>query len=255
MKFNQKTHTMQFPKDEILVIINSVKDLEKGKSVEGLRHIVKTYKKAKHSTKPSKLRPLISATGEKAYQRAIKEKGTQLDSLDEIIWNDLELPVVFNKNARRLSVDLAGTLNSSTPVLCELKYGTDTYHSNSPIYAAIELLIYYYLIQDNHELLDANNVFHGDKSFVWSHFNDNSILIVGANESYWKYWKDRYERQEIDAESWIVDLESWIRPLKIRFFSFADFDFRKQKGSKKKYIPSFVDKTDWTEEFTKKVQG
>lgn len=116
---------------------------------------------------------------------------------------------------------------------------------DSPIYAAIELLIYYYLIQDNYEELDEKNVFHKNeqvKPFKWKDFNHNSVFIVGANESYWEYWKKHYEKRKTEIELWCESL-----PVTIRFFSSPNFDFKKQKGSKEKYQPSVSDKTEWTE--------
>jgi len=245
---SNQTPTCQFPKDKILEIIDNAKKIEKGKSIDALKQIAENYDKKEYTTKLGKFSAEISDMGEKAYQRAILSEKTQLRPLGEIVWNDLELPVVFNESSKRRCVDLVGTLNNKTSVLCELKFASEANHSDSPIYAAIELLIYYYLIQDNYEELDKKEVFHENgKRFQWSDFTHHPTFIVGANENYWRYWKERYEKQKIDVESWRNSL-----PLTIRFFSFADFDFKKQKetvGTEGKYTPSVFDKTEWKEEF------
>ena len=243
---SNQTLTSKFPKGEIFKIVERAKmlGLEKGKGIEDLREIAENYKKEKHHTKPKEPSFHISDTGEKAYQRAIllSEK-TKLNTLGEVIWNDIELPVVFNKNPRRPSVDLIGTLDNNKSVLCELKFNS----SQSPIYAAIELLIYYYLIKDNYEELDKQEVFHKNehvKRFNWSNFNHDPILIVVANEDYWNRWEKRYEKQKIDVKSWRNSL-----PLIIRFFSSTNFPFKEQRGDKVKYTPSVFDKTEWRERF------
>ena len=253
-----QTPASQFPKDKILDIIDNVKVFERG-SIETLRQIVQNYSKKEYSTNLGTFSEEIGSIGETAYQRAILSEKTQIHSLGEIVWNDLELPVVFNESSRRNCVDLVGTLNNETPVLCELKFAPKednlkAIYSGSPIYAAIELLIYYYLIKENHEELDKKKVFHKNgKPFKWNDFNHNPMLIVGANKSYWDVWKNQYEERKIDLESWRNSL-----PLNIRFFSSADFDFKNQKeieGAEGKYAPSISGKTEWKEEFAKKTRG
>lgn len=237
---SNQTHMSQFPKFKILEIIDNAKKFEKG--IDALRKIAENYKKKEYHTKPGKFAKQISSIGETAYQRAIflSEK-THLISVGEIVWNDLELPVVFNESSKRRCVDLVGTLNNKTSVLCELKFNS----TQSPIYAAIELLIYYYLIKDNCEELDEKKVFHKNgKPFQWKAFNDNPILIVGANKTYWNDWQKSYEKRMSDIESWRNSL-----PLIIRFFSSADFDFEEQKRTQKTktYQPSVSDKVEWEE--------
>lgn len=244
---SNQTLTSQFPKDEVLKRIDSAKEFEKGQSIDTLRQLVEDYKKKEYHTKPKEFsKKEISTTGETAYQRAIflSEK-TKLNTIGEVVWNDLELPVVFNESPRRRCIDLVGTLNDKTSVLCELKFASKKSNSNSPIYAAIELLIYYYLILDNYEELDKKKVFHKNgKPFKWSNFNHNPILIVGANDKYWTYWQKRYKKRKNEIESWCRSLSSLIT---IRFSSSPDFDFEEQKGTKEKYEPSVSDKREWTE--------
>lgn len=238
----------QFPKDQILAIIDDAKKFENGKGIDTLRRIVQNYTKEKkeYHTKPRNFSDGISATGETAYQRAIFLSGkTILNTLSEVAWKDLELPVVFSESPRRRCVDLIGLSHNNASVLCELKFASETSKSNSPIYAAIELLLYYYLIKDNCTELDQKNVFRGDlRLFKWESFNLSSIFIVGANEYYWKHWQKRYETRKTEAESWLRNL-----PIAIRFFSSSDFNFKEQKGTQKQYTPSLIGKTEWTEIF------
>lgn len=244
-----QTPTSQFPKERILGIIDNAKKLDKRQSFDALTQIAKNYGKDEYQTKPGKFSLRISDTGEKAYQRAIFSSGiTKLHTIGEVVWNDLELPVVFNRNSRRVSIDLIGTLNNNTPILCELKFASK---QEGPVYAAIELLIYYYLIQDNFEELDKKKVFHENGiRFQWKAINDNTILVVGANKGYWNEWKTHYDERRIDIESWRNSL-----PQKVRYFSFYDFDFKGQKGTYVKYTPSVFDKIQWTEEFSEATQG
>lgn len=151
----------------------------------------------------------IKSTGETAFQRAIFNgieteltNGTEL--INKVRWLDLELPVTLNKNSRRRCLDLVGSLDhSDSPVLCELKFCTncDSYASNHPVYAIVELLVYYYLLLSNYENLDDRKVYHkldGMRNFTWSTFLKRApvLLIVAANESYWKYWYKRIESKD-----------------------------------------------------------
>lgn len=241
---SNQTPPSQFPKEKILAIIDRAKTFEEGRSIDTLRKSVENYTKREYHTKPGNFSNEIRSTGETAYQRAIFQSGkTTLNTLSEVSWRDLELPVLFSKNSRRRCVDLIGTSDENVPVLCELKFASQIGNSGSPIYAAIELLIYYYLIQDNYQELDAKKVFRGNlRSFRWEDFNLSSIFIVGANEKYWRFWQKRYEKRKNEVESWLNSL-----PLIIRFFSSANINFKEQKGTQKQYTPSLSGKTDWTE--------
>lgn len=248
MKVTSSQTSEQFSKKEILEIIDNAKKFEKSKGIDKLRKLVEDYKKEFHPTSPKPFSEQIRATGETAYQRAVFLSGkAKLHSLGEVVWSDLELPVVLNKSRRRPCVDLIGMLDGKTPVLCELKFASKNSSSNSPVYAVIELLIYYYLIVDNCCELDNEKVFHKNervKNFEWSKFNSSSIFIICANETYWKYWIKRYEKQKIDIKPWLGSF------LKFRFFSTSDFDFKKQKETNSidgKYIPSVLGKTEWSE--------
>lgn len=228
-----KVYSNQFPYKEILEIIAKAEKLERGKSIDKLKKIVKGYKKEIYPTKPKKLSEKALSTGETAYQRAIfSSKKTKLDTMGKVVWNDLELPVVLNKNRRRPSVDLIGTLDSNnTLVLCELKFASEKNKSNSPMYAAIELLIYYYFIQDNKGELDNQKVLHKNEEvipFEWSNFNENSIFIVCANKTYWDYWKKRYEKRKDETVSKFVESLSLL--IKIHFFSSSESEKQTYKN-------------------------
>ncbi|MDP2947070.1 MAG: hypothetical protein Q8N88_03060 [Nanoarchaeota archaeon] len=94
-----------------------------------------------HHTDPKTMSFEISSTGENAYQRAIlKSEKTLLDfknndGFETVQWIDGELPIVFNKNPRRPSIDLIGSLDG-IPTLCELKFAKST-NSDSPVYAVL----------------------------------------------------------------------------------------------------------------------
>lgn len=243
------TRMIKFPEPNFIEVIRKAKEIETAKKkndLDDLSLIVEKYIQEEHGTEPTVFSTIIKDTGEKAYQRAIFPERTQLGSIGEIAWNDLELPIVFNRNSRRLSVDLIGKLNNNQSVLCELKFGTKTNHSNTPIYAVIEVLLYYYLIRANHKELNDKKVFHKNGiPFDWSDLNQNSILIVAANEEYWQHWKGDYEKEKIDIKSWLNSLIP-----KTTFFSFDNIDFKEQKESKGidgKYTSSVSGKTEWTE--------
>lgn len=240
--------TSQFPNTKIIEIIDAAKTFEKGRQLKALREIVENYNKEDYITEPGKLSLDISDTGEKAYQRAIFISGkTQLNTLGEIVWKDLELPVVFNKSSRRRCIDLVGAMSNGLSVLCELKFATQKSNSNSPVYAIIELLIYYYLIQENYESLDERKVYHKNeivKPFKWKDLTQHSVFIVAGNEKYWSYWQRRYEKKKNDLADWLR-----VFPLRVHLFSSSNFDFKEQKGHQNKYRPSLADKSEWKEIF------
>lgn len=182
----------------------------------------------------------INSTGEKAFQRAIYNKeSTVIESKkgpDKVIWLDLELPVTLNKNPRRVSIDMIGSLEG-IPVLCELKYAEKS-NSNHPVYAIVELLIYKYLIFCNYEKLDKYEVHHHlkIKDFKWEVIVNNrfTYLIIAANKKYWDYWFSRIEKKELVLQVFrlgsALDTNIWL-------CESEDEDFIKQKGEKDKYTP------------------
>jgi hypothetical protein len=192
----------------------------------------------------------IRSTGEKAFQRALMNTGYSYLQYktdghpDKVVWLDLELPVTFNKNARRRSVDLIGYAEDA-PILCELKY-LENSRSDHPVYAICELLTYYYLIQCNYQKLDSHEVHHKLplKRMKWESFVKvfSTQLIVAANESYWDYWlehvvlKDLIEFVFFIIENLDVNLHLFITP---------DIDFKKQKGSKESYKPMITNEAPW----------
>ncbi len=185
----------------------------------------------------------IKSTGEKAFQRAIfNNKYSLLDfkrnnGYEKVDWLDLELPVTLNKNPRRRSIDLIGSIDG-VPVLCELKYKEKS-HSDNPIYAMVELLIYRYFISCNYEKLDKYDVHHhlifDDFKWGWIAKNPFPQLLVVANRSYWDYWFNRIPKNDL----WeLVKKISLVLDSSIHFFETEDEDYIKQKGLDEKYKPS-----------------
>ena len=241
--FSNQTDKMKSFKERILKIIEEAKKIDKRKKVDNLRQFVEGYTKEIHTTNPGKLSlDNINATTETAYQRKIfSSVKTNLNTIGEVLWIDMELPVVFKKSRRRKCVDLIGILNDNTSVLCELKLASEKNRSDSPIYAVIELLIYYYLIQENYKELDEQNVFHEDKrvkEFKWEHINHSTVFIIGANDMYWNHWKKRYEKQKNDIELW----KNLLPHFKIQFLSSGKFDLKQEVQSESK--PNI---TEWHE--------
>lgn len=186
----------------------------------------------------------ISSTGEKAFQRGvINASETYLDYKNsrgpkKVRWLDIELPVTLSENPRRPSIDLIGSI-SDIPVLCELKY-LESSPSNHPIYGVVELLIYYYFIQCNHEKLDKYKIHHqlASSDFKWSEIANSKSqkLLLVANSSYWKYWFDRSEKHDI-----ILQVHKLEKSLNVNIDLFESDEeneyFIKQKGDKKTYKP------------------
>ena len=187
----------------------------------------------------------ISSTGETAFQRAIFNGRTTLAHYrrtyvapEKITWIDLEIPVVLNKNSRRRCLDLIGSLDG-IPLLCELKYSKNNSYSDHPLYAAIELLTYYYFIKCNYKKLDQHEVHHhlgvlGE--FKWEKVIKNKFpeLFVAANEKYWEYWFNKIDKNDLVKQ--VFDLGRKL-DTNIRLFCTPTEDFISQKGDKVSYKP------------------
>lgn len=189
----------------------------------------------------------IRATTEDAFQRAIfNKKETILDygkgETEVVKWLDIELPVVLNKNPRRLCLDLIGALDG-VPVICELKYADKSY-SDHPIYGIIELLVYYYYIHCNYEKLDKYDVHHHLvlNDFKWSVIAKNTSpkLFLAANKKYWTYWFKRENKNEFLKQ--VLELSEKL-DVDINCFVTEDEDFRSQKGKNVKYTPKLTSNT------------
>jgi len=193
----------------------------------------------------------ISAKGERAFQRAILNGEYSLLNYQEktdikkVVWLDLELPVTFNKNSRRRSIDLIGSLND-IPVLCELKYYENS-QTDSPIYAILELLMYHYLIQCNYKKLDKYNVHHAFpmKKFKWYTIveNENSQLLIVANKKYWDFWFKKISKEELLKNTFSLGR---VLNANIHLFETQDEDYIEQKGKQTTYKPT-VSSNNWTE--------
>ena len=202
----------------------------------------------KYHTNPKAISFEINSTGETAYQRGIlKSEKTLLkfnkdNRFETVHWMDGELPIVLNKNPRRSSIDLIGSLEGF-PTICELKFAYST-NSDSPVYAAIELLTYYCFIQFNADFLDKYNVFHKNlKPFKWNVITKNGIsrLLVCANKSYWDAWLTKFDKAKLSNEvfDWGIHLGT-----NIQLFQSDDFNFKSQKGEGK-YTPSIPINNIW----------
>jgi len=197
----------------------------------------------------------IKSIGETAFQRGIFNSGETLldcknsNGLERIKWLDLELPVTFNKNARRCCLDLIGSLDD-IPVICELKFRKPSKpsKSNHPLYGVVELLIYYYLIYCNYKKLEEHKIHHqlDNSSFTWSDFakNETPLLLLVANKSYWTYWLNRKDINKTELFQKLSELGKRLG-LNIHLFEAEDIDFLKQKGNNETYKPDVTSKI-WT---------
>jgi hypothetical protein len=201
-----------------------------------------------YHTSPKKMTFDIRSTGETAYQRAILNANPTLldfkknNGFEKTIWMDGELPIVLNRNPRRPSIDLIGSLDG-VPAICELKFAKKK-ASDSPVYAVIELLTYYCLIQFNADYLDKYQVNHKNMiPFKWNVITNNGYpsLIVCANKSYWDSWLTK-----LDTTTLKTLVLSWGTSLltNISLFQTEDFDFESQKGTET-YIPAIPTNTIW----------
>ena len=201
--------------------------------------------KSDYKTKPGKASMEIRSVGETAFQRAIflsRKSKIDFNSKKDILWKDLELPVVFSKNPKRNCVDLIGNIGNQL-VICELKFMKKTSSSSdSPWYAVLELLIYYYMILENCNKLDDEEVYHENirGKFEWkSILFPNPLLMVVANERYWNFWlkkqKNAYRSKLLE---WLKDLNKELRT-EVFLVKTPDVDFEDQKkgASGKAYLP------------------
>ncbi|MFA5360063.1 MAG: hypothetical protein WC349_03870 [Patescibacteria group bacterium] len=187
----------------------------------------------------------IKSTGEKAFQRAIfNRKETILNykglkRTDIITWFDLELPITFNKNSRRRCLDLIG-FSDNVPVICELKYYEAT-RSNQPIYAIVELLVYYYFIHCNYKKLDKYDIHHHliNNDFKWKVIAEKAEpkLLVAANSAYWNYWFKKIDKNTLTKQ--VAELGKKLN-IKIYLFEAVNEDFILQKNSRPTFNPAVI---------------
>jgi len=193
----------------------------------------------------------IRSTGEKAFQRAgFNNKEIILNykkpvGSETVKWFDLELPVILNKNPRRRCLDLIG-FSDETPVICELKYFEKT-RSDNPLYAVIELLIYYYFIHCNYQKLDKHSIHHKivAKDFKWEMIakHPHTKLLVVANKAYWNYWFKKMNKDILSEQVARLgqELES-----EIHLFEAPNEDFVSQKNLQPTFNP-FITSNIWQE--------
>ncbi|HUU89284.1 MAG TPA: hypothetical protein VMX17_16240 [Candidatus Glassbacteria bacterium] len=200
----------------------------------------------------------VKAVDETAFQRAILNKGeTSLKSQSgkkyKVNWFDGELPVIFGKLARRKCVDLIGKTDSRM-IICELKFMKKTAKSSSysPMYALLQLLIYYYFIKTNCKELDKQEIHHKNTKgkFKWENFiSQTPLLIVVANKKYWDYWIEgkRREKDKQNCFDLIKHLKSELKLTNnLLLFKTPDEDFHCHKGKYKPQLKSGMSK-QWVE--------
>jgi len=206
-----------------------------------------------HPTSPDEFSTAVSNENvkETAYQRAIflSQPRSTLDGVGVVSWLDMELPVVFGKKGRRRSLDLLGKTGTKQLVFCELKYDGKLHNpgskakpsAGSPLYAFFEILIYYFHIWNNKELLQESNLGHSNKrdGWVWSDSSPEGVkLIVAANERYWSQWKKNKIWPAMKEK--IEEIKQALPDISIDFFQSAspEVEFFAQAVGKKTYLPS-----------------
>lgn len=128
------------------------------------------FERKDHESSPGKFTEQVNCKnkGETAYQRAIILSGqSKIEGWGDAKWLDIELPVIFGDSSRRRSLDLIGHVGDKK-VLVELKYDANLPkskskakpHTNSPLYAFFEVLIYYFHILRNAEALQKGEIWH-----------------------------------------------------------------------------------------------
>lgn len=140
----------------------------------------------------SSLNPLINDVAEKAFQRALFRSSETIKGEKTLIkWLDIELPVIFNGNPRRDSLDMIGVYmngrQKGTYIICEVKFAHDNYHSDCPSEAEKELQRYLDSIGDG-SYLELNQIHHDNNDFDWRKVPLKCEKWILANSAYWAYW-------------------------------------------------------------------
>jgi hypothetical protein len=226
------------------ILVKEIKSQIKGKKQERLLDSLDMNKiKRDYKTKPGKASMEINSVGETAFQRAIflsRKSKINFNSKKDILWKDLELPVILTESPRRNCVDLIGNIGNQL-VICELKFMKET-SSDSPWYAVLELLIYYYIILENCNKLDDEEVYHENiqGKFEWKGIlSPKPLLIVVANEEYWNCWlKKQKNAYRSKLLKWLKDLNKELRTevFLIKTIN-VDFEAQKRRASGKAYLP------------------
>ncbi len=202
-------------------LCESIEKQIKGKADKEILKKLLLCKSTGKSTNPGEPTFRISKKSitETAFQRAIfSNKYSTLEFLDKmrrkprkkrIKWLDLELSPILSDKARKPCIDLIGLKDDNSMVLCELKF-RDKNNTNNPIYAVLELLIYYYKALVNCTELANQPVYHdftksdnkelrkiGANKIDWKNIRDkNTLLIVAANKEYWTYYLEGSRRKD-----------------------------------------------------------
>lgn len=221
-------------------------------------------------SRPGKFNPSVSQdnTGETAYQRSLFTSISIAVSNPEveITWLDMELPVVFGVSPRRPSLDLLGRDQNDRLVFCELKYDKPSSvlkpntkpRTNSPVFALREVLTNHNHVKNNCRQLQDENIYHDNRKETWDWTdceNPNKILLlVVANHTYWKRWREYEPKSGIDAWSTQMReisniLSALPAGLEVKFFEAPDEPFYQQTvtlNDEKRYIPNPA-KGKWVE--------
>jgi len=109
--------------------------------------------------------------GETQYQRELYK--------NESRWLDMELPPGKGKTNKPMKIDLIGR-DCDEFILCELKN-----ENENPFDALLQVLVYYLMIQQNAEMMDAEKVHHKNarcQCFKWVKVRDNVKLLIKAKK-------------------------------------------------------------------------
>ena len=208
-----------------------------------------TVENFEHAAAPGEFAMSIRDIREKAYQRAFLNEVCSIQLNDQelcpIEWVDIEVPVVFNADARRPSVDLVG-IYQDRATLGELKFATAESHSNSPELALLEILIYIHFTRENIELLSAGQIQHANsrQDIPWADFDfQTPTLMIIGNEQYWNYWLNRptyYINGQPNMENYNNHIRSIAESNEVNIIKLSgpDIDFETQRGDHEQYEPS-----------------
>jgi hypothetical protein len=209
------------------------------KRLAELEHAVKQDARGK----PGNFSPTVSARnhGETAFQRALFAAGTARlrlkNTVEDVKWNDIELPVVFSSTGRRRCIDLIGQSKSLGSFLCELKF---THRpaggaGNLPDYAILQAVLYFEAAQVNWQSLEAETFRHKD-AFKWEKVVASKTIMVLGNSRLWR------RSQKGDNPKRIAALISRIKNelgLTILFCQIPDYPFKRVNAENGRYLPEF----------------
>jgi hypothetical protein len=193
--------------------------------------------------KPGEFSPTVSQNnhGETAFQRALYAAGNARlklrNTVEDIKWKDIELPVVFSSTGRRRCIDLIGQSKSLGSFLCELKF---THRpaggaGNLPDYAILQAVLYFEAAQVNWQSLEAET-FRNEKTFTWKDVVARKNIMVLGNSSLWSRSKKGDNPRRIAA---LISRIKKELGLTILFCHMPDYPFKSAKAENGRYFPRF----------------